>query len=231
MVIVAAIVLAAVQEPGIYETKYRFEKAIRRIQGVQDVGIAGVNGELRIVVRVDGKEAEEAVRLLVGDRLQGHPVSILGGTGSGGSGTAVAPSTCSCRERRSGSTVAEPNRGTETDRREKPVPDYERCDVMREYLDLPKLSKGKDDPVCQVVCGLTNDPARIQWIVREGFKHFKSQKDFPSLRASDKLGVDCPEHGKHSGETIVYTWVKHVRSCPYGRRQIIEELEKLTPGK
>ena len=99
--------------------------------------------------------------------------------------------------------------------------------MIRKWLGMPKLEEG--DIRCQEMVGTTNNPARVKWVVSQGFPHWRSQ-DMPSPRGSDATGVPCNEHGTHNqGEMVAYAWVKHRQFCPLGAKQLLKEIEDQTP--
>jgi len=208
-----------------------YEKAIRGISGVLEISPGQVKGEPGVLIRVQTKEARDTVRILCsGDRLGGYPVLVYLGTvtAPAGGGCTHCPLHCGA-----GSTAALPGKGspgvTKVDMTRLNDPTYaqERCDILRKWLGLPKLEEG--DLRCTEIVSTSNNPARIKWAISQGFPHWKSQ-DMPSARGSDATGVPCPEHGSHSsGEMVTYTWIKHRQFCPLGAKQVLKEIEDMSP--
>lgn len=217
-------------QPTIYEVKYKYDKALRQIDGVLDVTVGGIDGEMRIIVRVRDEAAKHAAMLLTGGKLDAHRLHfILSADPRPTVAEEAKPQgeskSCPCEcHSGPGKTVAAP-------REPEPVDPYEQCDWVREMMKLP-ARKGVKDRCLQMV-SWTNDPQRIKYAIREGFPHFPSQ-EMPGLRGSDKGGADCPQHGVHpQGEIICYTWVKHRFECPIGNRKekVRRAADGLTPGK
>lgn len=211
-----ALVAAAPQDPSVYEVKYKYEKSLRRVQGVQDVSVGGSGDDLRVVIRCD-QEAADAIQTLVGVKLEGYKLHFV----ISGSRPTVAENS------NSRPTVAEPRKETTT--KDRPSDD-EPCDVIREVTGLPKRKDIKNGVVCKQMVGWTNDPDKIRWLIDNGIPHWYSQ-EMGGLRGSDRGGVSCPDHGTHNGEFVAYTYIKHRNTCPYGREILIKEVQKLTPSK
>jgi hypothetical protein len=213
--------------PTPYEVIPRYEKAIRSVQGVLEIAVAAGPS---IVVRVKDRNAKEGVALICGAALEGIPVHVLLSTET--LPKAVACSHCPehCGP---GKTVAAPAPPTptkvDTTRLDDPQYQQETCDVIRKWLGKPKLTHG--DPPCQEMVSWTNDAAKVLWLIKEGIPHWRSQ-EMKGLAGSDFKGFDCPEHGRHSGgEILCYTWVKHRQFCPLGARQILKEIQDMTPSQ
>jgi hypothetical protein len=67
----------ALQNPTAYETKAKYEGTLKAMEGVLDVSVGGINGNLKIVVRVADEKAKEAVTLFASKGLDGHGVHVL----------------------------------------------------------------------------------------------------------------------------------------------------------
>ena len=99
--------------------------------------------------------------------------------------------------------------------------------MIRKWLGLPKLEDV--DVRCTEMVGTSNNPARLKWVISQGFPHWRSQ-EMGALRGSDSVGIPCGEHGLHSqGEMICYAWVKRRQFCPLGAKQLLKEIEDQTP--
>ncbi len=198
--LVAAPLLA---QDSIQYTKYRYEKALKRIAGVLDVSVGGVNGDLKIIVRVDSEDAKETVALLTGSKLEGFPVQILKSTTT----TTEPPPApvkadcpdcgCPCHKQRVGQTVTEPPKVAADD------PD---CDIRLEMMG----KKVKRAVNCIQMVGWTTDPKRIAWVKSQGLPHGESK---------EMMGG------------IAYTYIKHRASCPYGQKQVERLIEEMTTDK
>lgn len=225
----AAFAVAQENAQSIYEVKYKYEKALKQIRGVQEVSVGGGGNDLRLLVRVESEAAREAVRTLLGDHVQGYKLHFLvSSTGESPASTGDC-SRCACPCHHGGiarPTVAEPRKPDNVD----PLPPEEACDILREVTGLPKRKDIKNGAVCQQMIGWTNDPRRIKWLIDHGIPHWRSQ-ELGGLEGDAKRGVACPEHGVHSGGFIAYTYIKHRGSCPYGKQSLIEDVERLTPTK
>lgn len=215
---------------NIYDAKAKYEKALKMISGVKDLSVMGVNSDLKLVLRVENEETRQAVSRLVGSKLDGHPLQVLT-AGQKAEGTeqapgmtvaapAHSPQTCGCPcHRQAGKTVADPS---------KPAPKVdltrlddkgyaaEECDVMREYVGLPKR-EAKNGVRCTQMIGWTNDPEKIKWVQKQNLPHWRS-KEMPGL----------PNAGQ---DIICYTYIKHRQFCPLGMKQILDDIHRLTPGK
>jgi hypothetical protein len=227
--ILAALALGADAQdsgPSVYEIKYRYEKPLKRVRGVQDVSIAGSGGDLRLVIRVENDETREALRVLIGDQIGATRIhySVSGGSTPSVPTSGATPASdcgnCPCPCHR-GRTVAEPRR-TETEKEKGPE---EECDILRELRGLPRI---KRDVHCKQMVGWTNDPAKYKWLVDNGLPHWRSA-EMSGLKGSDKTGVPCPEHGAHNGEFLAYTYYKHRQFCPYGMKQLMDSFTRMTP--
>ncbi|MBI2901360.1 MAG: hypothetical protein HYY17_14340 [Planctomycetes bacterium] len=207
MIGLGGIALPQEQASNAYEVKYKYEKALKQIRGVLDVSIAGSGSDLRLVLRVESEEARETVRILFGDQIRGCRLHFIV---SGAAVAADAPRTegdcsrCVCPCHKSGRTVAAPWR-----EEPKPVKAEEPCDVMRELLGLAKRHDVKNGVVCQQMVGWTNSPVQIEWVKKNNLPHWQSQE----------LGSFF----------VAYTYIKHRRSCPHGRKILDMEIENLTP--
>jgi len=195
-----------------HDAKFKYEKAIKRIAGVKDVTVGGINNDLKIIVRVESEEAKKEVTLLVGTRLDGHPVVILlAGASEGPSTAPAAPvNTATCEacvcpcHKRVGQTVAEPAKPV------KPVEaEVDQCDVLLEATGKP-ARKSKANDRCTQMVGWTNDPEKMKWVGKNGF---------PSWPSREMPGFTC------------YTYIKHRATCPIGSRSLIDDIKRLTPGK
>ncbi len=216
-----------------YDAQFKYQRALKRISGVKEVTVGGINGDLKLIIRVENDEAKKDVGLLIhGGKLDGHPVQIvLAGstttepetkpsqtTSLPATGT-CASCTCPCHSRKTGTTVAEPAKSKEKfDLSRIDDPDYaaEECDIMREVLGK-KLREARNGIRCQQMVGWTNDPQKIAWVQKEKLPNWPS-KEMPGLRGTD-------------GGFICYTYIKHRQFCPLGMKQILADVKKLTPGK
>ncbi len=201
----AALLVAAplLAQDSIQYTKYRYEKALKRVAGVLDVSVGGVNGDLKIIVRVDSDDAKEAVALLTGLKLEGYPVQIMKSTSAS---TEPSPTPakaecpncgCPCHKQRVGQTVAEPPKVATED------PD---CDIRLEMMG----KKVKRAVNCIQMVGWTTDQKRIAWVKSQGLPH---------------------EESKEMMGATAYTFIKHRASCPYGRQQVDRLIEEMTTDK
>ena len=220
-----------------WEVLLKHEKTLKAIPGFLDMTVAAVNGEKRIVVRVEDDRARDAVRALLGEKPEGFPVHILvsrPGLAEPGScvhcpihckgpgqTVAAAPGT-SAGSTSPGSTKIDMNRLDD--------PSYanEKCDIIRKWTGLPKRTDG--EPYCIEMVSRSNDPAKVKWVLDQGLPHWRS-KELPSLKGSDGTALLCPEHGNHGAETICYTWIKHRQYCPLGMKQVMKEIHDLTPTR
>lgn len=221
MVVAGAVGLfghALAQDGNIHEVKFKYEKAIKRIAGVLDVTVGGVNGENRIVIRVESAEAKESVVALVGEKLDGFAVHVMVSGGSKAP-TAEAISTATCANcacpchKRPGQTVAEtlpPVKKFDLDRVNDATYAAEQCDVIRKVLGMPERP-AKNGIRCQQMLGLTNDPDKIRWIQREG--------------------IPCWESKEMGMGFTAYTYIKHRQFCPKGMKQLLADIDRMTPGK
>lgn len=158
-----ALIAAAPQDPSIYDVKYKYEKSLRRVQGVADVSVGGSGEDLRIIIRCD-QEAADAIKTLVGEKLDGFKLHFL----INGSRPTVVEEPKSTS---SGRTVAEP-------RKEEPpkTRDEEQCDVIREVTGLPKRKDIKNGVVCKQMVGWTNDQEKVRWLEEQGIPHWESKE-------------------------------------------------------
>jgi hypothetical protein len=245
LVLIAA-AAAFAQDSNIHETKFKYDKALRRIAGVLDVSVGGVNGENRIVVRVEDAGARDAVTTLTGGKVDGFAVHVLV---SGTSAAAPAPpepapaakassscAGCACPcHAGPGRTVAEarkPESKIDLTRLEDMDYTAEKCDVLREILGLPERD-ATNGVRCTQMTGWTNDALKLKWILAEGLPHWKA-KEFVGLRGSDYKGADlkCELHGSHgNGEVVCYTYIRHRQFCPRGMKEMLKDYERMTPGK
>jgi hypothetical protein len=62
--------------PTIYETKFKYEPALKLLDGVLDISVGGIDGKMVLIVRVNSEKSRDAVRLLSGNGLEGHQVYI-----------------------------------------------------------------------------------------------------------------------------------------------------------
>ncbi len=189
---------------SIYEVKYGCEEELRKIRGVRDVSIAGVGSDLRLVVRVESEEARESVRAKFGDAIGGYKLHILVSRPSAsGSSSAGDCRSCVCPCHKAGRTVSAPP--TDSARRNP----HEACDMYRELLGMPKRADVRNGVLCQQMVGWTNDHKKVRWLIQQGLPHWESREMGTSFTA--------------------YTYIKHRRTCPLGERQVVREIEGLTP--
>jgi hypothetical protein len=231
LVLVAATSLCSAQDgdQAVWDAIAPYEKTVRGVDGVLEIGVGQVKGERGVLIRVRTREARDTLRILCnGDRLGGYPVCIYLGTvvAQAADGCTHCPVHCG-----GASTVAAGGgpgvTKVDTTRLNDPAYAQARCDILRKWLGLPRLEEG--DLRCTEMLSTSNNPARIKWAVSQGFPHWRSQ-EMPSPRGSDAAGIPCQEHGSHaSGETICYTWIKHRQFCPLGARQVLKEIDEMTP--
>jgi len=218
--ITAAMTAAFAQDGSIHEVKFKYEKAIRRIAGVLDVTVGGLNGQMRIIVRVENAESRDAVQALVGEKLDGFAVHIMISSGAAApapattTGASSTCSSCACPcHKRPGQTVAEtrpPPTKFELDRINDPTYTAEQCDVIRQVLGMPERP-AKNGIRCTQMLGTTNDPAKIAWVRGEG--------------------LPCWESKELGGQFVAYTYIKHRQFCPKGMKQLLADIDRLTPGQ
>jgi len=229
-----ALLLAGQDAPydPIHDVFYKHEKAIRKIPGVRNLSVGGLSGRLRIVVQVDDDSARAAVLAYTGETLEGFPVSILGGA-SAPPAREGACARCPLHCGGPGKTVAAPAAPGQTQgkidlsRLGDPAYANERCDLIRKWAGLPKLTDSK--PPCQEMVSWTTDPAKLKWVIQQGLMHWRS-KELPGLHGSGSNALDCPDHGPHTlGEIICYTWIKHRQFCPLGMKVVMDDIQRATP--
>jgi hypothetical protein len=230
----AALCLAQDGDQEVWDAIAPYEKTIRKVSGVAEITVGQIKGERGVLIRVQTGEARDTVRLLCSNgQLGGYPVLVYVGTvtaPAAGGGCARCPVHCG-----PGSTVASPGKGgpgdpkVDTTRLDDPTYAQERCDILRKWLGLPKLEEG--NVRCTEMVSTSNNPARIKWAISQGFPHWRSQ-EMPTGRGSDAAGVPCPEHGVHSqGEMVCYTWIRHRQFCPLGAKQVLKEIDDLSPSQ
>jgi hypothetical protein len=226
----------------------RREKELKALPGVKEITVGSVSGEIRIVIRVESEPARDAVRKLCGEKLEGYPYYIIISsptTGTVPESTNPSPATrrtdaplCThacpahCKEAAPGHTLAGPGGAApppppkfDIDRIDDPKYAQEKCDILRHYFGLPKAKH--EPPYCEQIISWSNDPAKVRWVIANGFPHWTSV-DVVSLRGGGV--IDCPEHGRHAvNEVICYTWIKHRQYCPLGMKQILSDIDSLTP--
>ena len=231
--IAAAMSLAQEGDRAVWDAIAPYEKAIRGVEGVLDISVGQVKGDRGVLVRVRTKEASDTLQVLFHGRVGDFPLQVY-------LGTVAAPppgETClHCPIHCGGAPPATPPARSapgvtkvDTTRLDDPAYAQERCDVIRKWLGLPRLEEG--DVRCREMVSTTNNPARIKWAIAQGFPHWRSQ-DLPTARGSDSSGVACPEHGSHNaGEMVCYTWIKHRQFCPLGAKQVLKEIEDMSPNQ
>ncbi len=211
--------VAVAQDANIHDVKFKHEKAIRSITGVTDVSVAGVNGQMSIVVRVENSDARDAVVKLCGGKLEGHPVKIIvsapaaapapaAATAPAAASTTCANCQCPCHRK----TVAEerkPEPKIDLDKLEDKNYQAEKCDVMREWLGLP-VRHAANGIRCQQMLGTTNDPEKIKWI---------NESKIPTWQSKEMPNMVC------------YSYIRHRQFCPLGMKQILQDIDKQTPEK
>ena len=206
------------------------EKALRAIPGMIEMTVGAVNGEKRIVIRVEDERARDAVRALLGEKAEGFPVHII--VSRPASADAGGCSHCPIHCKDPGRTVAAPGAGStkiDMNRLDDPTYANERCDIIRKWTGQPKRTDG--EPYCMEIVSWSNDPAKIKWVIEQGLPHWRS-KEMSSLKGSDAGGIACPDHGTHSnGEIVCYTWIKHRQFCPLGMKQVMREIQESTPTR
>jgi hypothetical protein len=149
-------------QANIHDVIHKYEKSLKKIDGVLDVSVGGINGEQRIVIRVDGDEARRAVQQLIGEKLDGFPIYLLATAARKPAAPVAAKETTPAEEEplkkpatapsKVGQTVAAP-RPLEPERTEleKIFDDNyaaEECDILRELLKLPARKEGKTGRCC-----------------------------------------------------------------------------------
>lgn len=215
-----------------WEVILKHEKALKAIPGVLETTTGAVNGEKRIVIRVEDAKARDAVRALLGETAGGFPVTILV-TRAPAADAATGCTHCPVHCKAPGQTVAAPAAPGappkfDTTRIDDPSYANERCDILRKWLALPKL---KDDPACIEMVSWSNDASKIRWVIEQGLPHWTS-RELKGLRGSDNDGLACREHGSHAnGEIVCYTWIKHKVLCPLGMRQVLKEVQEMSPTR
>jgi hypothetical protein len=142
MAVLLALLLAL--QGNIHEALYKHSKKVKEIQGVLDLSVGGVDGDLRIVVRVDSDETKRAVIALHGETLDGFKLLFI----------VSAPKVAAPAKPAPGSTVAAP-----PEKKDEPVKEpseeakiADDCDILRAMLKLPARKEGKS--------------GRCQWIRR-----------------------------------------------------------------
>jgi hypothetical protein len=231
--IAAAMSLAQDGDQEVWDAVAPYEKTIRGVEGVLEITTGAIKGERGVLVRVRTKEARDTLQLLFNGRVGDFPLHVyLGTVAAPAPAAACAHCPLHCGTSSPGTTATKGSPGVtkvDTTRLDDPAYAQERCDIIRKWLGLPKLEEG--DPRCREMLSTTNNPARIKWAIAQGFPHWRSQ-DMPTARGSDSSGVACPEHGSHnSGELVCYTWIKHRQFCPLGTKQVLKEIEDMTPSQ
>lgn len=214
-----------------WEVLLKHEKALKAIPGLLETTTGAVNGEKRIVIRVEDDRARDAVRTLLGEKAGGFPVHIL--VSRPGPADSGACTHCPVHCKGAGQTVATPAAPPapprfDTTRLEDPSYANERCDILRKWLQLPKL---KDDPACMEMVSWSNDAAKVRWVIDQGLPHWRS-REMAGVKGSDDAGLACREHGVHAnGEIVCYTWIKHKLLCPLGMKQVLKEIHEMSPTR
>jgi hypothetical protein len=184
--------------------KDKYEPAIRRIAGVKDITVGGINGKRALVITVESDEVKKDVATLTNGALDGVAITFVVSPTTKTSPVSGPCAGCVCPcHRKPGSTVAEPAKPREEPKAE------ELCDVVREAIGQ-KGGKGKDR--CEQMVGWTNDPQKIEWVKKEGLPHWQSKEmGMPGM--------------------ICYTYIKHRAACPINKRKLEERVKEITPGK
>jgi hypothetical protein len=230
MLVIALVCALQDRAPTPYEVIPRYEKVIRSVNGVLEIAVgAGPS----IIVRVKDRTAKEGVALICGAALEGIPLHVLLSTEALPTSSACAhcPEHCGPGKTVVGPAPTPPPTPTKVDTKRLDDPQYQQdtCDVIRKWLGKPKLTHG--DPPCQEMVSVTNDVSKVLWVIKENIPHWRSQ-EMKGLAGSDLKGVVCPDHGTHAGgETLCYTWVKHRQFCPLGTRQILKEIQDMSPSQ
>jgi len=236
LLLLAGIAMAQDRPVGPWEVLLKHEKALKAIPGMLEMTVGAVNGEKRIVIRVENDQARDAVRARLGERVEGFPVHVLvsrpGPLDAAGGACAHCPLHC----KGTGQTVAAPAEkgpasGTtkfDMSRIDDPAYAQEKCDILRKWLGVPRRTDG--DPTCIEMVSWSNESAKIRWVLEQGLPHWRS-KELGGMKGSDGAGLACSEHGNHGGETICYTWIKHRRYCPLGMKQVMKEIQENTPTR
>ncbi|HLF92181.1 MAG TPA: hypothetical protein VJB14_01870 [Planctomycetota bacterium] len=237
LVLLAGIALAQERPVGPWEVLLKHEKALKAIPGLLEMTVAAVNGEKRIVIRVENDLSRDAVRARLGEKIEGFPVHILVSRPAPSNPAGGACGRCPLHCKGTGQTVATPaEKGTapgttkfDMGRIDDPAYVQEKCDILRKWSGLPKRSDG--DPFCIEMVSWTNDFAKVKWVLEQGLPHWRS-KEMAGLRGSDSTVLVCADHGNHGGgEILCYTWIKHRQFCPLGMKQVLKEIQENTPTR
>lgn len=239
VVLLAGLALAQEKPASPWDVLLRNEKALKAIPGLIESTVCAVNGERRIVIRVEDDRAREAVRSLLGEKADGFPVHVLvSRAAETPAGCARCPLHCKGPGQTvvspggsSSSATGSPQGSTKVDLNRLEDPSYanEKCDIIRKWTGLPKRTDG--EPFCIEMVSWSNDPAKVKWVLDQGLPHWKS-KEMPSVKGSDGAGLACAEHGNHAGgEIVCYTWIKHRQFCPLGMKQVLKEIHEMTPTR
>lgn len=221
----------AAQDLTIYETRHKFESALKAIDGVIDVSVGGVNGDLKIVIRVQTEKSRDAVSLLTANGLNGFKVHVI-----------VSSTGNNLIEVKSEEPKKEP-KAKPKPKEEIEIPDDRNtniwkasvtdCDIIRDHLKMKSVTRKfycklvlrqvvgaggghsytytKHRGECPIRLGRVKQPdwadGYIGWVFQKGFgPAIRGSFLWPfELRASDKL------------------WVKQVREDLMTRLQYIRE--------
>lgn len=237
LAILSGIAFAQAGPANPWEVLLKHEKALKAVPGMIEMTVAGVNGEKRIVLRVQDESARDAVRALLGDKLEGFPVHILVSRPAPADAAGAACAGCSLHCKGTGRTVAAPaEKGSvpgstkfDMSRIDDPAYAQEKCDILRKWLGVPKRTDG--EPYCIEMVSWTNDVAKVKWVLEQGLPHWRS-KEMAGLRGSDSTVLVCADHGNHGGgEILCYTWIKHRQFCPLGMKQVMREIQENSPTR
>lgn len=216
----AALLLQAA--PTVYEAKYRHDARLRKIPGVLDLSVGGVNGDLRLVVRVESAEAAGSVRAYCGgEKLEGYLVHVLV---SAPKTAPVEPPPPPPPRRQVGQTVAEPCLA-------KTSPGATRAGQRPEDEAIEKL---RDDTQCDLVReGLKLEPRRelrnprlprCSWTRRTVFGPGFANDPFAILRViATPAGATAWKRGVGAGGTVwSCEYPRHRGDCPVFRRAVVD---------
>lgn len=166
------------QEKNIHDAVFEYRESLQKVQGVIDVTVGGLNGEKRIVVRVESDEAKDTVNKLIGNRLEGFPVQVIVTPRSKPKPVELPKEDAPPRDESTppaepkssvGQTVAEPSLPRPPGATPEGRPDLrdpmEECDIMRELLGLPPRKEGRTGRCCIVRRITIGSPGAVARVV------------------------------------------------------------------
>jgi hypothetical protein len=128
--------LLCLQAGNIHDTLYKHSRKLGEIPGFREASVGGVDGDLRIVVRVDSETAKQSVLKLLGEKPDGFAVYVLV-SAPAVKRTGDEPALPSKSE--VGRTVAAPR----PDDKERPESPKSECDLIVEARGDPARKAGK----------------------------------------------------------------------------------------